>query len=106
MSLRHGPIQASGFMMRRTGVMASEMVSRLSVVAPVENVMVAMGSGPSELFTAPQIRIPSGHRQATQVSVLRTMMFERDMRSLARREVRTHLRRKKQRRAVGGAPIP
>src|SRR3954447_12049800 len=79
MSLRHGPIHASGLMVRRSGVMASEMVSRFSVVAPVENVMVAMGSGPSELLTAPQMRMPNGQRQAIQVSVLRRMMVERDI---------------------------
>src|SRR6266567_892506 len=83
MSLRQGPIHASGLIMRRTGVTASEIVSRFSVVAPVENVMAAMGSGPRRFITAPQMRIPSGQRQAIQVSVLRRMIFERDMRSLA-----------------------
>src|SRR5580692_460736 len=77
MSLRHGPIQLRGLMSRRTGVIASEMVKRFSVVEPVENEMVAVGSAPRLLVTAPHTRIPSGQRQAIQVSVLRKTKVER-----------------------------
>src|SRR5579862_5708425 len=79
MILRHGPIQPSGLTRRRTGVMASEMVSRLSVVEPVARVMRAVGSGPSVLVTAAQMRIPSGHRHTIQVSVLSRTIVDRDI---------------------------
>ena len=63
----------------RTGVMASEMVSKLRVVEPVENVIVAVGSAPRLLVMAPQTSRASGQRQAIQVSVLSRMRVERFM---------------------------
>src|ERR1035441_2584552 len=57
--------------------MASEIVSSRSVASPVAKVMVAVGSAPRLLVTAPQTSRPSGQRQASQVRVLSRMRVER-----------------------------
>src|ERR1700683_3620468 len=64
---------------RRSGEIASVMASIHSAERPVTDAISAVGSGPRVFVTAAHASHAAGARQASQVSVLRTIRGERFM---------------------------